>query len=136
LKRYPVKACILGKPLSGKTTLARELAKKYKMEIISSEGLLEYAASIANLEERLSLKGEKSEEDNFYQEEISPEMRRFVQLANHALKAGKQVEDKILVGLIVEKIKEVEKKLKDSASNSDYEQTEVIGGWILDGFPR
>lgn len=107
IPEFPVKAAIVGKAFSGKSTQARKLATKFHASIISTEDLLQEAVSSLEAPDK----------------ELVPEYRSLAEAARRSLKEGKEVDDRVMVGLFVNKIQKVE-------------NLPETGGWILDGFPR
>lgn len=119
LPDFPVKACITGKVFSGKTTLAQKICEKYNTNLLSPEQVIQ--ESTQSLQEPGKLI------EQFFNRLahiwLTPSAKQYAEAAVKALKEGKEVEDKVLVGLLIERIRNLEK-------------SEKSGGWLIDGFPR
>ncbi|ORZ39401.1 hypothetical protein BCR44DRAFT_1426463 [Catenaria anguillulae PL171] len=163
LPAFPLKLCLLGKSMSGKSTVAARLASMYNVAQIDPEMLVSRAIQIADQSERLA---SSSEWDST--------LVGLGKRARSALIKGQQVEDEVLVGLIVYRIRQIaaksleaEKSAMAAIANaqgnggpptiqpsvtvngpptivtppgSGAERTPIVesptNGWILVGFPR
>ncbi|XP_069740357.1 sperm flagellar protein 2 isoform X2 [Narcine bancroftii] len=111
LPPFPIKACVMGKLLTGKTSCLEQLAEGLNIQAIHPDRLLWEAVLAFNEGEVTSPTEDRAEE---------PSAR--AQLGERAakfLRKGKSVPDELMVEIIVEYLR----------------QLPVQCGWILDGFP-
>uniref|UniRef100_H0WQ96 Adenylate kinase 7 n=1 Tax=Otolemur garnettii TaxID=30611 RepID=H0WQ96_OTOGA len=118
----PVKICILGPPAVGKSSIAAELAKHYKLHHIKLKDVISEA--IAKLESIVAPKDlgeeEEAEEEEEENVEDAHELLDGIKESMEQNAAGR-IEDQYLIRFVKEKLKSMPCKNQ---------------GYILDGFPK
>ncbi|KAM9261905.1 sperm flagellar protein 2 [Morus bassanus] len=117
---FPIKGCILGKVLSGKTTCIKYIEKACNIQVLSVDSLVQEAI-------QAFLKNEMQSEHNVIPQEAESsgeqnELSVRAQLgaaSQKLLKNGKSIPDELLIDILLEAIN----------------QTPPEKGWIVDGFP-
>ncbi|KAM9360630.1 sperm flagellar protein 2 [Symphorus nematophorus] len=135
---FTLKACVLGKSCSGKTTCLAKIAEAHGLYILSAYTLTEEALNaFENGEEVTEQQGEKDNEQlltsstspkpdpDTQEESIHSNIRLSTRAKQGAaavkeLRKGKAIPNELLVDIIVEAIR----------------QLPALSGWILDGFPE
>lgn len=109
IPNVPLKVCLIGKAFSGKSTLAKSIARTFSLTIIDPEVLVKDFMSQQK-------------------EAVSGKNRTSAVLQNSAAKSqlldGASLDDEVIVNLVVSKIKSI---------STDSQST---GGWIALDFPR
>nr|XP_020449410.1 sperm flagellar protein 2 isoform X3 [Monopterus albus] len=134
---FNLKACVLGKFCSGKTTCLTKIAEAHSIYVLSADTLIEKALNAYQKEDEVTeQQGEKSNEQLFtvssaLQSDLDTEMKsreRNITLSPWAvhggavgkeLGEGNTISNELLVDIIVEAIRQVP----------------AHSGWVLDGFP-
>ncbi|XP_054867451.1 sperm flagellar protein 2 isoform X2 [Amphiprion ocellaris] len=137
---FSIKACVLGKICSGKTTCVTKIAEAHGICVLSADSLIEEAVNAyKNGEEKVQDTQQQAEKDIEQlltsstslksdldtEEECKDSIARLSTRAIHGaaaeneLRKGKAIPDELLVGIIVEAISQIPAQ----------------SGWILDGFP-
>ncbi|XP_028269778.1 sperm flagellar protein 2 [Parambassis ranga] len=122
--QFTIKACVLGKFCSGKTTCLAKIAEAHSIHVLSTETLIEEAINAYKNEEVTEQQGEKDDEltsSTSLTSDLKVESKHCnSKLSTRAtLEAGAIIPDEVLVDIIVEAIRRVP----------------AGSGWILDGFP-
>ena len=124
-----VKVVILGRPFSGKSFQARQLADVHRLQVIMVQEVVEAALAAAmRYDEALQGAGDATGDPKIYEAPSTLELARSASAALNATdpKTGAPmpgaIPDEVLVGLIIKAIQAV-----DPVSYS---------GFVLDGFPR
>ncbi|XP_034728689.1 sperm flagellar protein 2 isoform X2 [Etheostoma cragini] len=140
LPHFTIKACVLGKFCSGKTTCLEKLARAHGIYVLSADTLIEEALNAyRNGEEDVQVTEQQEEKENeklltsstslnpdIYTQDESTNIN--VKLSTRALQGaaaekelrkGNAIPNELLVDIIVEAIRQVPPQ----------------SGWILDGFP-
>ncbi|XP_063097251.1 adenylate kinase 7 isoform X2 [Cavia porcellus] len=118
----PIKICILGPPAVGKSSIAEELAKYYKLHHIKMKDVI--AEAIAKLEAIVAPKG-RVEEEGDEEEEEEENMEDAQELLDGIKDSMEQnageLEDQYIIRFVKEKLKSMPCRNQ---------------GYILDGFPK
>nr|CAB3220768.1 adenylate kinase 7 [Phallusia mammillata] len=119
----PMRACILGPPASGKSTVADLLCKKYKLHHITvkdviDDTLAKLEQSAARLEQTGSATGEEEDEDDGKAQEDAELLE---QIKESKESNGGRIEDQYVIKFFREKLKSM------PCQNQ---------GFVLDGFPK
>jgi len=124
LPHYPVKATVIGKMFSGKSSIIQKLSENHKVVPICVEQLLQEALQAFKSYD--SVDNNENAENNEPASEDDPEnesLQKTIELgkmASECLERGEVVADEVMVGLVVERIS----RIVDGST-----------GWVLDGFP-
>ncbi|XP_015195926.2 sperm flagellar protein 2 isoform X2 [Lepisosteus oculatus] len=113
---FTLKACVLGKLFSGKTSCLEKIAKAYHIQILSANTMIREAVNAFQDNEMAEALPELS---NSGKERELSARAQLGAVVEKILKKGKSVPDELLVDIIVEAIRHVPAET----------------GWILDGFP-
>ncbi|XP_077377260.1 sperm flagellar protein 2 isoform X2 [Festucalex cinctus] len=128
---YRIKACVLGKFCSGKTTCLKKIAQDLKICVLSVDRLVEEALNSHQSRERVKEENEEHENalatimnTDLYGKEESSHVNLSIRAmlgraAAEELSKGNAIPDKLLVDIVVEAISQIP----------------FESGWILDGFP-
>ncbi|XP_043372285.1 adenylate kinase 7 isoform X4 [Dermochelys coriacea] len=124
----PVKICVLGPPAVGKSTIAEELCKHYKLQHIKIKDVISEA--VENLEKIIAPKetveteevGEEGEEDDEEEGNSTEEAQELLDGVKENMEQnGGRLDDQYVIRFMKEKLKSM------SCKNQ---------GYILDGFPK
>ncbi|XP_055448933.1 adenylate kinase 7 [Psammomys obesus] len=119
----PIKICILGPPAVGKSSIAEELAKHYKLHHIKMKSLI--AEAIAKLEAIVAPKETGELEEEVEEEEEEENVEDAQELLDGIKESMEQnagrLEDQYIIRFVKEKLKSMPCKNQ---------------GYILDGFPK
>ncbi|XP_034548605.1 sperm flagellar protein 2 isoform X2 [Notolabrus celidotus] len=133
---FALKACVLGKFCSGKTTCLSKIAQAHGIHVLAADTLIEEALDAHKNEEVMEQQGEsESEKQHTSSTLLKPDLEAQeecrdsnIKLSTQAmlgaaaekeLKKGSTIPDELLLDIIVEAIRKVPAR----------------SGWILDGFP-
>nr|CAH8873488.1 unnamed protein product [Trichobilharzia regenti] len=124
LPQFPIKMALLGKPLSGKTTIIHELEKNHRCVGINPLQLIKEALKAYENKETEECFGETTDVLNLEESKPMPSSTlssraKLGEIIWNELKSGKEVPDSLIVDLIYEKIMILQ----------------PTTGFILDGFP-
>ncbi|XP_021100207.1 adenylate kinase 7 isoform X6 [Heterocephalus glaber] len=118
----PIKICILGPPAVGKSSIAEELSKYYKLHHIKMKDVI--AEAIAKLEAIVAPKdrGEEDEGDEEEEEENVEDAQELLDGIKESMeKNAGELEDQYIIRFVKEKLKSMPCRNQ---------------GYILDGFPK
>ncbi|XP_076010980.1 sperm flagellar protein 2-like [Genypterus blacodes] len=133
--QFNLKACVLGKLCSGKSTCLAKIAKAYGVYVLSADRLAEEAQNAYQNVEVVEKPEEKDGEKQLKSptplqsgvlaEEESKDSKRSTKAMQgaavaKALRRGKVIPNELLVDIVVEAIRQVPAQ----------------SGWVLDGFPK
>lgn len=138
LPSVPICMSIVGKRFSGKHSLAQNIAKLYKLNIISMDTLIKESVTMAGGEATTSTvstadgtstkpKSQQSTTSKASTPSTTAAAMKKVQLS---LYEGNTADDATLVSLVVDAIRRV------SIAGPEKDNTDKSGGWILVDFPR
>uniref|UniRef100_A0A094ZTQ4 Sperm flagellar protein 2 n=2 Tax=Schistosoma TaxID=6181 RepID=A0A094ZTQ4_SCHHA len=124
LPEFPIKLALLGKPLSGKTTIISQLEKNNRCVGINPYKLIEEALKAYETKETDECSNTPIESSELAETETSSTVTlsakaKLGEMLWNELKVGKEISDDLLVDLVYEKVKTLE----------------PTTGFILDGFP-
>ncbi|CAI2734137.1 unnamed protein product [Schistosoma spindalis] len=124
LPEFPIKLALLGKPLSGKTTIISQLEKNNRCVGINPYKLIEEALKAYENKETDECFNTPVESPKLAGTETSPTVTlsakaKLGEMLWNELKVGKEISDDLLVDLVYEKVKTLQ----------------PTSGFILDGFP-
>ncbi|CAH8565850.1 unnamed protein product [Schistosoma turkestanicum] len=124
LPEFPIKIALLGKPLSGKTTIINELEKNNRCVGINPFKLIEEALQAYKNKEAEEGSNAANEQTKSDETETSSTITlsakaKLGEILWNELKVGKEISDELLVDLVYEKVKTLQ----------------PTTGFILDGFP-
>uniref|UniRef100_A0A672MF84 Calponin-homology (CH) domain-containing protein n=1 Tax=Sinocyclocheilus grahami TaxID=75366 RepID=A0A672MF84_SINGR len=140
--RFTIRACLLGKSYSGKTTCLAKISNALGIHVLSANSLIQDALSAYQQEKQAASESQKeSQEEKSAPLESGPQLHKTSGLlkkedkekvkaiwslqaqrgaaVEQALRTGKAVPDQLLVDIIVDTIRNIP----------------ADSGWILDGFP-
>uniref|UniRef100_A0AAY4BZD0 Uncharacterized protein n=1 Tax=Denticeps clupeoides TaxID=299321 RepID=A0AAY4BZD0_9TELE len=120
---FTIKACIVGKTFSGKTTCLSRISQAYGIHVLPATVLIEQALAVFHNGESAVEDGEKMEVCHFlfiHQSQFALSKRALHGAAiDQLLRKGRAVTDELMVDVVVDAIRQVP----------------ADSGWILDGFP-
>ncbi|VDO80319.1 unnamed protein product [Schistosoma margrebowiei] len=124
LPEFPIKLALLGKPLSGKTTIISQLEKNNRCVGVNPYKLIEEALKAYETKETDECSNTPIESSKLTETETSSTVTlsaraKLGEMLWNELKVGKEISDDLLVDLVYEKVKTLEPTI----------------GFILDGFP-
>uniref|UniRef100_A0A671Q5H0 Sperm flagellar protein 2-like n=1 Tax=Sinocyclocheilus anshuiensis TaxID=1608454 RepID=A0A671Q5H0_9TELE len=118
--RFTIRACLLGKSYSGKTTCLAKISNALGLYVLSANSLIQDALSAYQQEKQVASESQKDRSDNIFGLVCVWSLRAQRGAAvEQALRTGKAVPDQLLVDIIVDTIRNIP----------------ADSGWILDGFP-
>ncbi|XP_021148183.1 adenylate kinase 7 isoform X1 [Columba livia] len=122
----PLKVCIHGPPGAGKSTIAEELCKHYKLHCIKISDVI--SESIANLEKTVTSKeldsdsvGEEGEDDEEEGENVNAAQELLAEVKESMEQNAGQLEDQYVIRFVKDKLKSMPCRNQ---------------GYVLDGFPE
>ncbi|KAK2541207.1 hypothetical protein Q9233_000853 [Columba guinea] len=122
----PLKVCVHGPPGAGKSTIAEELCKHYKLHCIKISDVI--SESIANLEKTVTSKeldsdsvGEEGEDDEEEGENVNAAQELLAEVKESMEQNAGQLEDQYVIRFVKDKLKSMPCRNQ---------------GYVLDGFPE